>query len=254
MSRSLIVAVCGGKGAGKSTFAAALTQSLTRYFYEIFLVSGDRFMPSFDLWGVQNNVSGDFPVKSIGKILSYPDISDEYIKKHVIAYPGKKEKSHIGLMGYLVDDDCELYGGISGNAAGSLLYAAKRLYQVTIVDCTLPQTDKLTERALLQADVTITLLEPNALGCGGYYSQQSFIRRNMSDGRARITVASKVGDDNAIGEFEDITGVRFDRLYLPYTKQARDKLNSLDLFSEYGGAYGDAVAGLSRRIKEESEK
>jgi hypothetical protein len=256
MSQNLIVAVSGGKWAGKTTFCATLSLGLTKYFWNVFLVNGDRFLPAHDMWGIQNEVKEGFPVESIGNILSYPDLTEDYIKQRVIYLPVNKiyhpgnDKVKIGLMGYLVDDDCELYQPISGNAAQSFLNEVKKCFQITIVDCTLPQMDSLTEKALMCADIVITLLEPNCVGFGIFYAQRSFKKNHLPKDRLNITIASKVDDNNAVGAFEETVGIRFDKRRLPFTQEAREKLNSLNLFSEYKGEYGDTVADIAKRIME----
>ena len=254
MSRNLTVAVWGSNGAGTSTFSAALTLGLTKYFWNVFLVSGDKFLPAHDMWGIQSNVNERLPVESIGSILTYTNLTKEYIKERVIYHPEHRDKAKIGLMGYLVDDDCQLYNPISGNAAQSLLNEVKKLFQVTIVDCTLPQTDSLTEKALQYADIVITLLEPNAAGIGFVNAQSSFIRNNLSDGRRYIFMAAKVEPDSAVAEFEYRLGIRFDKLRLPYTKQAREKFNKLELFKKYDGDYRQTVDGIAERIMEEAKE
>jgi hypothetical protein len=97
-------------------------------------------------------------------------------------------------------------------------------------------------------------LEPNCVGFGTFYAQRSFRKNHLSDDRHFITVASKVDDNNAVEEFEEAVGIRFDKRRLPYTLEARDKINSLNLFSKYKGEYGETVADIAERIMEAAKE
>jgi hypothetical protein len=251
---NLTVAIWGNKGAGTSTFCAALAQSLSKYFRSILLISGDMYQPAFSIWGVVENPikegKENLKMDSIGHILSCPDLTAEYIKKNVIVHP---DNNCIGLMGYLANDDCERYSPVNGNAAQSLINIAKRFSQITIVDCTLPQTDSITDIALQYADIVITMLEPNPSGIGFVSAQNSYIARNLSDERKYIFMAAKAEPDSAIAQFEYQLGIRFHKRRLPYTHEAIEKLSRLELFRKYSGEYKETVDAIAEQIREEAE-
>lgn len=255
MSRNITVAIWGSNGAGKTTFSAAVAQELTKYYHSVLLVSADRFSPALALWGIPGDpdraIKEHRKEESFGRILNCPNLTEQYIKERIIPHPGN---DRIGVLGYFANEDCESLNAPDGNAALSFINEAKRCMPVTIIDCTVPQTDFLTEKALEYADIVILLLEPNAEGIGFVYAQNSFIRRNLSDSRRYIFLASKVQPDSAVSKFEYSLGVRFEKKQLPFTDEAPYKLNRLELFKKYNGAYADTVAAVSLMIKEEGLK
>lgn len=255
MSRNIIVAVWGSRGAGKGTYSAALAQCLSRYFRAELLINADVMQPAFAMWGViwdeDSSEKENLKVESIGKILTNHNLTEEYLRHRILYHPDNK---YIGLMGYQTNDDCEATDPIEGNDAQSLLNETRKMFQVTIVDCTLPQTDKITENALQVADIVIILLEPNCLGVGFLKAQSSFIRHNLVDNRQKIFIAAKVEPTSAVKQFEYRLGVRLNKFNLPFTQQARDNLNTLSLFQKYDGEYQTAVESVAERIKEVAEQ
>lgn len=254
MSQNLTVAVWGSKASGVTTFCAALVQSLSKYMRSILLINGDMFQPVFSVWGVVENPVKDgkehLKMDSIGNILSNLNLTEDFIRSNVVVNP---DNNNISLMGYLTTDDCERYDPINANAAQSLLNIAKGNWQVTVVDCTLPQIDNIADIALKYADIVITLLEPNPSGIAFKNAQNSFIRQNLSDDRNYIFIAAKVGPDSAVAQFEYRLGLNLDKSKLPYTYEAVEKLNRLELFSKYSGEYQKTVDAIALRIKEEAE-
>lgn len=252
MSRNVSVAVWGSQGAGKTSFSASFAQTLSHRFHSILLANANAFQPAFSLWGVVPDANKaekeDLKVESIGKILSVPDLTEEYLRHRVLYHPDNR---NIGLIGYLTGDDCAAYEEIQGNAAQAFLAEAKRIFQVTVVDCCLPQYDKVTERALQNADVVILLIEPNSMGVAFLRAQAGFIRRNLSDGRRYIFLAAKTEASTAVEQFEYRLGVRFNSR-LPYLSQIRYNLDCLHLFESYNGEYGETVDKMVKTIIEEA--
>jgi cellulose biosynthesis protein BcsQ len=254
MSHNLTVAVWGNKGAGKTTFCAALAQTLTQYFYSVLLINADVMLPAFAIWGIVPDVKKaekeNRKVESIGSILSEMDLTAEYIRNRISYHP---DNNKISLAGYFTNEDCEQYDPISGNAAKSLLNEVNKLFQVTIIDCTMPQTDKLTEKALQYADIVLIMLEPNCIGIGFLNAQSKFFRRNFADGRKYIYLTAKVEPTSEVIEFEYQMGIKFNKQKLPFTQQTRDNLNKLELFQKYDGEYGNTVEIIAERIRMEAE-
>lgn len=252
MSRNISVAVWGNRGAGKGTFAAALADALSKRFHSILLVNADCFQPAFSMWGVAPDEDlaekEGRKIESIAQTLSCPNLTDEYLRHRLQYLPSNK---NIALMGYLTEDDYEKYSPILGNDAQTMLHEAKKLFQVVLIDCTNPQQDKVTEKALQNADIVVMLLEPNCLGVGFLRAQSSFIRGCLSDTRPVLFLAAKVDERSAVDEFERRLGVRLEKKRLTYTDQARAKLYASDLFSAYQGEYGEAVSALCERIIQE---
>jgi cellulose biosynthesis protein BcsQ len=243
---NITVAVWGNKGAGKTAFSAALANSFSKYFSSILLVSGDKYSPAFSAWGIRTN-SDDKRTKSIASLCALPDITEDILKKHITLC---HDNNNIGLCGYLTTDDCELYESISGNAAQSFLTATENVSQITVVDCTIPQHDRITEKALKNADVVIILLEPNANGIGFVYSQNSFIANNLTDDRKYIYLAAKVTPNTAVNEFETRLGITLSEHRLPFTFDTISKLTSLELFKDYSGEYKETVDSVAKDIKD----
>lgn len=244
--KNTLVAVWGSQAAGATTFSAALSAALSAYFSKILLVSADKYSPAFAKWGIPNDDKSK-RTASIAKICALPDITEDIVKRHITVCPYNEK---IGLIGCLTNDDCELYEKITGNAAETFLSAAKRTSEVTVVDCTIPQHDRITEKALKEADIVIILLEPNAAGIAFVYAQNSFIAHYLADDRKYLFIAAKVTPTSAVDEFENKLGLNLDSNRLPYTFEATEKLSALKLFENYNGEYQRTVNGVAEYIKE----
>lgn len=257
--KNVTIAIWGNPGSGKGTLAAAIAHTLTKEtgFRAVLLASSDAMTPAFAIWGIepegprQNDEVEDFRPKSIAGILSYPDISDIYLRQRTIIHPGNKS---IGLMGYFTGESIDKYDRISGNAAQSFLLEARHFSQVTMIDCAQPQTDQLTLKAIADADLTIVLLEPNARGEAFYFAQRNVFERSLTNRKKRVFVASKVRQSSPVEPFETATGIRFDNMLLPFTFEAVDRLDRGDLFAKYKEpGYQKTVDNLASQIREASE-
>lgn len=255
MSKNITVAVWGNNGGGKTSFSSAITKELTKYFHSVLLVSADRFNPSMAVWGVPSDSEKakreNRKEESFGRILNCPNLTEQYIKERIIPHP---ENDKIGVLGYFANEDCETLNPPDGNASISFINEVKKSIPVTVIDCTIPQIDFMSEKALEYSDVVIILLEPNATGIGFVYAQNSFIRRNLSDSRKYIFLATKVQPDSAVAKFEYSLGIHFEKDQLPFDLDVQKKHNRLEMFKSYSGGYADTVSKVSLMIKEEAMK
>jgi CO dehydrogenase nickel-insertion accessory protein CooC1 len=255
MSNCLTVAVWGSKASGKTIFAAALAQQLTKIFYSVLLINTDIYMPSYAQWGVSLDFSKaekeNRKLESMGRIMDCPDITGEYIRQRIIVHPNNNK---LGLMGYFIEEPCDLYKPIGGNAAQSFITEVKKTgVQVAVFDCTNPQSDAMTEKALKYADIVILLIEPNSIGIGFLKAQSRFVYNNLADERQYIFVASKIDRSSAVTDFEKLLGASFEKSRLPLTMQVQEKLNKGALFTSYDGEYGQTVVNISEKMKETAQ-
>lgn len=245
-----LIAVWGSPGAGTTTFCAALAKGLSRYFNFILLCNANPFIPANALWNVLSGTELAGPeldaAEPIRKILSCPDLNADYIKARVSPHPNIRQ---IGLLGGFIGERYEQYDPVEGNAASTFLSGIRQLAQVSVADCMQPQMDRLSLTALEQADMIITLVEPNAYGAS-FAAAQNRVLSSVSVGVGHVYIAAKVAPTTPVADFEYNIGIHFDSLILPYTQEARDRLERLDLFGNYGGRYGKTIDYIVDRVKE----
>ena len=237
----IVIAVCGNKGAGKSTFSAALAHVMLKYYSSILLCNADSASPAFAMWGILAEEENP-KAEPINKVLTNPDLSPLFIQQRTVL--GEK---NIGLMGCFINQAYEEYGAIHGNAAESFLAQVRKFSQVTIIDCITPQIDALSAKAILNAEVVLSLLEPNALGVAHLHAQSHFMS-DLDSGRV-VYISAKTETSADIAAFEYHMGVKFS-YQLPYTHEAREKLEKLELFSNYTRKdYQMVVDDVAAKIK-----
>lgn len=248
-----LIAVWGSPGAGVSTFCAALAKGLSRYFNYLLLCSADPFVPANALWNVLSGTekagSELGQAESIREILSCPDLNADYIKARVSPHPNIRQ---LGLLGCFVREQYEQCDPVNGNAANTFFSCVRQFSQITIVDCMQPQLDTLSLVAMEQADMVITLLEPNAYGLA-FTSAQRRILSSLS-GMEHTYIAAKVAPTTPMAAFEVSIGFHFDGLILPYTQEVRNRLEQLELFGKYGGQYGKTVDSVVDRIRRDADE
>lgn len=256
--KNLIIAVWGSPGAGTSTFSAALTKGLTKFSSFILLCNTDPFIPAYAVWNIlAGTKEADARLENaepIRRLFMSGNITPAFVQKRLAFHPNFKQ---IALLGGFSHERYEQYDTLCGekateaksNAVNAFLGCVREMCQITVVDCMQPQIDVFSLRALEKADVIITLIEPNARGVAFQYSQAHILSSMKQLSSEKIILAAKVGHATPVEDFEYGTGIHFDAR-LPYTQDARLKLECLSLFSEYGGEYGKTVNAMVQAVKE----
>lgn len=248
--KNILIAVWGSPGAGTSTFCPALAKGLTKHSTFMLLCNANPFVPAYVPWGI---LAGAEQVGSkwenaepIRRVLNCGDLTAEFISKRLVLHPNIKQ---IGLLGGFIKERYEQYKQPEGNAANVFLDRVKEFAQITIVDCMQPQLDALSVKALEKADLIFTLIEPNAIGVAFTMSQLHILKALSKLPSRKIYLAAKVDNLTPVPDFENQTGIHFDA-ELPYTTEARAKLELVNLFSEYGGVYGKTVKKAVQAVRE----
>lgn len=245
---NIVIGIWGGPGTGKSTFTAALAYTLSKNIRSVLVCSADPAVPAYAIWGVTAGMETAAKAyefaEPLRRVLTCPDLTPDYIKARIAPHPKIR---NIGLLGGFIEDTYEQYLPVSGNAAESFLLNVKKFAQITIIDCIVPQQDRLSMSALESADIVFTLIEPNGLGVGFLNSMRNVFEKTKA-GR-NLFIAAKADEISPVEQFEYYRHVHFD-FRLPYCDEPRLKRERLDLFSEYKGQYGDTVEGAAAIVRE----
>ena len=240
MMKEKIIAIWGATGTGKSTLSGALAQRLSKEIDTVLVVNADPYVKAFTIWGVD---ADNLP--SIGETLNHPELTQKYIRSRTTALPGNDK---IGLIGYLPKDNIERFDPISLGAAKTFLSQVRDFSEITIIDCCLPSADMLSYSALLEADIIVSLIEPNCRGVGFYFSMASMFEhfKNLQL-QKHILVAAKYRSESPIEQVENDIGQAFD-VNLPYTTEAMDRMDERNLFVKYGEPFQHAVNQIANEI------
>lgn len=248
--KNIIVAVWGSPGAGTSTFCPALAKSLARHSSYMLLCNANPFIPAYVSWGILAGVEQVGTkwenAEPLRRVLSCPNLTAQYVAKRLVFHPNIKQ---IALLGGFINERYEQYDQVGGNAANVFLDCVREFAQITLVDCMQPQLDALSVKALEKADLIITLIEPNAVGTAFTMSQLHILKALSKLPSRKIYLAAKVDNLTPVPDFENQTGIHFDAV-LPYSDEARAKLELVNLFSEYGGVYGKTVKDAVQAVRE----
>jgi hypothetical protein len=247
--RGIVISVWGQNGTGKTVLSAALTASLSVNF-NVLLASPDKVNPAFALWLPDDK---RMRFDSIGSTLEYPNLDVEYLTTtnsdqpyRIVPYPGNES---IGLLGYLKDDDIDRYNPIEGQAAKRFIDTARSFADITLIDGSdNPQEDGLTMTGLLNSDIIITLIEPNAKGISFTHAMKRYFLQCDKTAQ-HFLLAGSVRRDSPIQTVESVIGRPFFD-YLPDSDEVRKKINECRLFSGYKSEYGEKVARIAQLVEE----
>ena len=152
---SKLIAVWGAPGAGKTTFAVKLAESIyERYVATVIVVLADPETPMLDI--VCGADSKD--MKSLGSLLSCPEINAESVIRHMYI---RKEKPNLAIMGYSGADNRFTYPAYDAAKAEAVIRKLLALSSIVIVDCTSGLHDTFSDVAMKLSDETFRIARPD---------------------------------------------------------------------------------------------
>ncbi len=153
---SKLIAVWGAPGAGKTTFAVKLAESIyEKYVATIIVVLADPEAPMLPI--VCGSEKGS--EKSLGELLARPKTDADDVVRHMFV---KKERENVGFLGYAGNENRNTYPEYDSKKAEELLNMLKSLSDIVIIDCTSGLHDVLSDTAMRLSDETYRLARPDA--------------------------------------------------------------------------------------------
>jgi CO dehydrogenase nickel-insertion accessory protein CooC1 len=229
----LIVAVWGNSGAGKTSVSAAIAWALCKKLgikspYTM-LVCNDRFVPALGL--LMPEVEIDPKIKSISDLLMMPEFTTDDIWNNIVIHPAA---DNLCIMGNKKEDQASRFGDGDDNAARRFIRAARDTMAVTVIDCGNPLEDILSYQALREADIIISLLEPDTKGVMFYKSMQDYFQLCYESAKINILALSythytTIAPENSIEKIID----RHVDMAIPYSFEEHQRCIEGKLFSDY---------------------
>lgn len=208
---SKIIAVWGNSGSGKSVFCCILAKALTRSKQKAIIINADSSVPMLPVWLPEEIVETN---SSVGQVFSSLDIDTALVASHVTvlkAYP------FIGLMGYATGENPLSYPELQYEKVKQLIYAAAKLVDFVILDCSSNMTNLFTPAAIEAGDHVIRILTPDLRGIHYLKAHQPLLQDARFRFDSHMTFAGVARPFHAIEEMDHLIG-GFDGL-LPYSKE-----------------------------------
>lgn len=233
-----LVTITGSPGSGKTTYASALSSALAKRGNHVLLASADFNCPALGVWA-----SGEKTVVSLGRLLTFvPELTAQDISGNVTV---SEANPYLALAGYAAGEKADFYNPINEREAAGFLSAAGELADITIIDGT-DYGDALTEVAADEAQFSITILEADPRGLLWLRSRPDRTPRNQNQRQLVIPFQR-----NSFDPLDSILKSMAIKAFavLPYTDEARHKLDECALFEPYRNKpYRLAVDAAVREI------
>ncbi len=197
---SVVIAVWGTPGSGKSTFSAILARYLSRDKSKSIIISPDIHTPMLPVWFPSENIENSM---SIGHILNSHEINSGIIAgkvKLLKSYP------YVGVLGYTSGDMPLSYPEVSYEKIAQLIQVTAGMVDYVIVDCTSRVTDLFTPAAIEAADVIVGIFSADLRGVSYRKAQLPLLNGQKFRLEDHLIIAGMVRPYYALDEMEHICG------------------------------------------------
>lgn len=208
---SKIIAVWGNSGSGKSVFCCILAKALTRSKEKAIIINADSDLPMLPVWLPDQIVETS---SSVGQVLSSLEIDTALVASYVSVL---KTYPFIGLIGYATGENPLSYPELKYEKIKELIYAAAKLVDYVILDCSSSMNNFFTPAAIESADHIIRILTPDLRGVHYLKAHQPLLQDARFRYDSHMTFAGVARPFHAIEEMGHLIG-GFNGL-LPYSKE-----------------------------------
>lgn len=222
MDSNQIIAVWGSPSSGKTVTSIKIARELSLKKKNVIVVFCDTLAP--DLMTVLPHVS--IKDKSLGSILSAPEITQKNILKKCITV---NKNEYISLIGYMKGENCFTYPDYSKERAVDFIILLRHLADYVIFDClSFFTSDVLSTAALELSDKVIRLSCCNLKAVPYYESMLPLLQDRKFNANRHIKVLSKFrGKEPRELIAEEVGGVQHE---LPFVEELEEQHITGELF------------------------
>ncbi len=238
---SKLITVWGAPGAGKTTFAVKLAESIyERYVTTVIVVLADPETPMLD---IVCGAEGD-EKKSLGKVLACPEITAEKVIKNMYI---RKEKPNLAILGYSGTDNRFTYPAYDATKAEALILKLMALSYIVIVDCTSGLHDTLSDVAMKFSDETFRIARPDLKSLSFMNSQLPLLPApEYKREKHKLVIMNTEEPDASVEDIKHFLGNA--TIEIPYSKELKRQMaegRMLEIFKDKRGrkAMGELVEG-----------
>lgn len=208
-----IIAIWGSPGSGKSTLAVKLAKEFADQKKNVILLHDDIYCPTVPI--IIPNLSKEDTNKSLGKILTSPNIDQDIILDNCITV---KNSNYIALIGHQKGENPLTYSEYVRERTVDLFLLLRHIADYIIVDCSSIITESLlTITALEFADKVIRLSTADFKGLSYFKSTLPLLMDSKFKIEEHLRIISNTKDFQADETINDI--LRGSSKYIPYTKE-----------------------------------
>jgi len=244
MQNKKVLAVWGSPNSGKTLLSVKLANLLSQDKKDVILVLCDSFTPMMPVILPQTNSEE----KSLGKILSDPEISQDNI---LLNCSTLKKNSYLTYLGYRKGENVLTYPDYNNLKVTDFIIQLRHLADYIIFDCSSYfTTDILSMMALEMADSVIRLGGCRLKDLSCFASQIPIFADRRFNSENHIKVLSNFKANDSISEFKEIyQDIKFE---LPNITEIEEQFAIAAIIESLTTKEGKAYENTLKRIAKEA--
>lgn len=243
MQKNRILAVWGNPSSGKTLVSSKIAVMLSKRKKDVILVYSDPFTPVIPVV-----LPGrDSAVKSIGRILAAPEITQDIIYQNCLTL---KKNAYLAFVGYQWGEGVFTYPACTKSNAMDFVMQLGHIADYAIIDCCSLITENiLTAIALEMSDAVVRLQTCDLKSISYFATQLPYLTDRKFNSSGHISVLSNFKPNQPINEMKDYYGgVRFE---LPYTVELDEQYSSASILDDFMTKQGKKFESSLKAIVEE---
>ncbi|MDT8716053.1 ParA family protein [Clostridium sp. 19966] len=251
MKNNQIIAVWGNPSSGKTTGAIRIAKEISLKKKNVIVVFCDIFSPM--IMTLLPSVKGE--EKSLGSILSAPEINQETILSKCITLDKNK---YISLLGYTQGENIFTYAEYSKERAVDFLILLRHLADYVVIDCSsVFAYDILSAVSLEMADSVVRFCSSNLKAVSYFNSYLPLLADRKFNLDKHIKVLSNMKVNEPVEQIKELyKGISYE---FPFVEELENKFLSRELFNDLNSKdsqeYKEAIRRLASFLMgETSEK
>jgi MinD-like ATPase involved in chromosome partitioning or flagellar assembly len=244
MQNNKVIAIWGSPDSGKTSLSVKLANLLSQGKKDVALVFCDPNTPMLPVILPQLDVGE----KSLGKILSAPEITQDIILSNCVTM---KKNGYLTFMGYRKGENSLNYPNYVNDKAVDLIIQLRHLADYIILDCvSYFTTDILSSVALEMADSVITLGGCRLKDLSCFASLLPILQNNKYNQDRHIRVLSNHRKNDPIAEYKEMyRNIMFE---LPNVPELEQQFAEGDILESLATAEGRDYENTIKLIAKEA--